>query len=53
MINGIHSCILHRTRLILPVTDIAMASGFNSWPYFIRCFKSKYGLSPNAGRRVL
>lgn len=37
----------------LPVTEIAMVSGFNSLPYFIRCFKSKYGLSPNAGRRVL
>ncbi|OCT12064.1 hypothetical protein A8709_29870 [Paenibacillus pectinilyticus] len=37
----------------LPVTEIALASGFNSLPYFIRCFKRKYGLSPHAGRRVL
>lgn len=34
----------------LPVTEIALASGFNSLPYFIRCFKSKYGVSPSAGR---
>ncbi|CAN7423733.1 AraC family transcriptional regulator [Paenibacillus sp. LjRoot56] len=36
----------------LPVTEIALASGFNSLPYFIRCFKSKYGVSPSAGRRA-
>ncbi|NOU62442.1 helix-turn-helix domain-containing protein [Paenibacillus sp. LMG 31461] len=43
--------LLHNSSL--PVTEIALASGFNSLPYFIRCFKSKYGLSPRAGRRVL
>ncbi|OAS21855.1 AraC family transcriptional regulator [Paenibacillus oryzisoli] len=43
--------LLHNSSL--PVTEIALASGFNSLPYFIRCFKSKYGVSPRAGRRVL
>lgn len=42
--------LLHNS--LLPVTEIAMASGFNSLPYFIRCFKSKYGVSPSATRRV-
>ncbi|MDR6550405.1 AraC family transcriptional regulator [Paenibacillus qinlingensis] len=43
--------LLHNSSL--PVTEIALASGFNSLPYFIRCFKKKYGFSPSAGRRVL
>ncbi|MGO4270422.1 helix-turn-helix transcriptional regulator, partial [Paenibacillus sp. TAF58] len=36
----------------LPITEIGLASGFNSLPYFIRCFKNKYGQSPNAARHI-
>ncbi|WP_168735914.1 helix-turn-helix domain-containing protein [Cohnella fermenti] len=36
---------------VLPITDIAYESGFNSLPYFIRAYKQHYGLSPSRVRK--
>jgi len=35
----------------LPVTEVAAESGFGSLSYFSRCFRDKYGISPQQYRR--
>ncbi|MFC5404781.1 helix-turn-helix domain-containing protein [Cohnella soli] len=35
----------------IPITDICYASGFNSFPHFLRTFKTKFGQSPTSIRK--
>lgn len=49
---------LHRARNLIvqteqPITDIAMACGFNSTSHFSKLFRSFYGISPLAQRSTL
>jgi len=35
----------------IPINEIAISSGYNSNPHFIRTFKEKFGISPNKMRK--
>jgi AraC-like DNA-binding protein len=43
---------LHLTHTVLPVTEIAFQTGFNSCSYFSKTFKVRFGISPLSYRKL-